>query len=391
MYDLKNHKITQNPEPWNIGIEKRLAILTGDASQKKIVYIYEAADTSTFRYRAFNMCQSLSYSKRYAGSFFFEKELPIVAEYLDYVDLVIFVRTRWSETMDGFFASIKKRNIRTLFDSDDLVFDIKALPLLMNTLNVDLSRPENYSYWFSYVSRLWLLGSMCDGLIGTNGFLAEKMSSIFKKPVFVINNFLNEQQIEISKYFFDEKNKKDSQGPFTIGYFSGSPSHINDFKKIAPEILELLKAHDDINLEVVGFIEFPDYLKKYIKAKRIIYKSLVDFLTLQKMVASVDVNVVPLVVNEFTNCKSELKFFESAIVGTITCASPIYSYKKSIRNGENGFLCNEGEWYSTIETIYKNKKDEAMILSANNYCLEKYSPKNQLFSIEKILDTFLNA
>jgi glycosyltransferase involved in cell wall biosynthesis len=390
MYNLETYKIKEDIEPWNIDIGQRIHTLTRNTVQKKIVYIYEAADTSTFRYRVYNMCQALSYSEHYRGTFFFENELAIISEYISYMDVVVFVRTRWSDTMDVFFSKVKKEKIPTLFDSDDLVFDLKSLPLLMNTLGVDLERKENYSYWFSYVSRLWLMGSMCDGYIGTNNFLSERGGNVLKKPVFVIQNFLNNEQIRVSKDLYDKKQHSKNNGIFTIGYFSGSPSHANDFKKIASELKELMDNYKDIQLIVVGFMEFPSYLKEYIQSGRIIYKTLVDFLTLQKLVASVDVNIVPLIVNEFTNCKSELKFFEAAIVGTLTCASPIYSYSESIHHQETGFLCNEGEWYESIENIYKQKTSGDILLNANQFCLNRYSPQNQVDVLTSIFDEVLS-
>ncbi|MGK2848833.1 MAG: hypothetical protein ACSLEX_02075 [Minisyncoccota bacterium] len=390
MYNFENSKITQEVNPWNTRIEKRLSILVNNSSRKKVVYIYEAADTSTFRYRAYNMCQSLSYSNKYEGVFFFEEELDIIFQYLDYASIVIFVRTRWSESVANFFYIVKKRGIPTLFDSDDLVFDLESLPLLMNTLGIDLSRSENYSHWFSYVSRLWLMGSMCDGYIGTNEFLKNRMETIFNKPAFVVNNFLNNEQLEASMEIFNKKKSLTNSEPFTIGYFSGSPSHVNDFKKVASEIKDLMDTYDDIQLSVTGFMEFPSYLKEHIKSGRITYTSLVDFLTLQVKIASVDVNIVPLVVNEFTNCKSELKFFEAAIVGTVTCASPIYSYKDSIQDNKTGFLCMDGEWFVAIENIYKKRISDDMVALANEYCLERYSPNKSAQILEDIFDIILS-
>ena len=55
---------------------------------------------------------------------------------------------------------------------------------------------------------------------------------------------------------------------------------------------------------------------------RVVREPFVDFIELQRKIAEVDVNLVPLVNNEFSNCKSELKFYEASIVGTVTCAAP---------------------------------------------------------------------
>ena len=73
-----------------------------------------------------------------------------------------------------------------------------------------------------------------------------------------------------------------------------------------------------------------------------------DFVTLQELVGSVDLNLVPLQYNAFTNCKSELKYFEAAIVGTQTIASPTYTYARAITDGENGYLAQAHQWLERI-------------------------------------------
>jgi glycosyltransferase involved in cell wall biosynthesis len=380
-----------NSEPWNISFWERLEILKKENIKQRVVYIYEKADSSTFRYRVYNMCQSLDYSSKWVGSYFFEDELPLLGEYIEKVDIFIFVRTRWSIRIDEFINKIKKATKPIVFDTDDLVFDVEKIPLIMNTLNIDFNNPENYSYWFSYVSRLWLMGKKCDFFIGTNKFLCDKIENTFKKPVFIVNNFLNNEQIKISARLFSQKSKERIQKKkfFRVGYFSGTPSHINDFKKISSEMIRLLEDCPNITLEVTGYMEFPDNMKDLANKKRIIHRPFVDFLTLQRKISEVDVNIVPLVDNEFTNCKSELKFFEAAVVGTITCAIPTFVYKENINNEKNGYLCEEGDWYSTIKTVYEKGIDQSLILSANDYCLEKYSPKKQVENIEKILEIII--
>lgn len=388
IFSADHNKISS--QPWDISFWSRLKKIQDDDKKKKVAYIYEQPDTSTFRYRIYNMCQALNYSDSWTGSYFFQNELDMLNEYLENIDAVIICRVRWSPDIDNFLSILKRKGIPTLFDIDDLVFKIESLPLVMNTLNVDFGDPGCYSYWFSYASRLWLTGTLCDGIIGTNEFLRKQLEQTYRRPSYIVNNFLNDEQIIVSNKLFNEKK---ANNKFRIGYFSGTPSHINDFKIAAPELAELLTKYPDITLEVVGFMEFPESLKKNAFKKQIIHSPLVDFLTLQKKIAMVDVNIVPLVDNDFTNCKSELKFFEAAIVGTITCATPTFAFRENIKNGKNGFLCEEGEWYSCIEKIYRNKIDidKDMISHARNCCLAKYSPKNQVKSIEKTLNAAIGA
>ena len=98
-----------------------------------------------------------------------------------------------------------------------------------------------------------------------------------------------------------------------------------------------------------------------------------------------DVNIVPLVENEFTNCKSELKFFEASIVGTLTCAAPTFVYRKIIKDGKNGYICRRGEWYNTIKNLYENGISDAVIEEAKKVSQSEYAYYNMLPVLEKAL------
>lgn len=374
--------------PWDIELEERLKKIINNCSKRKVIYIYERADTSTFRYRAYNQCQSLDFSSLWIGTYFFANELHILEKYLELVDVVIFCRVCWSPPVDIFFHQVKKYKIPTVFDIDDLIFNVEKLPIIMNTLGIC---EKSYDPWFSYSSRLWMMGKMCDYTCGTNEFLCEQLRQTFNKFSFVLNNFLNKEQIDVSEQLFQKKKtgiKKNST--FKIGYFSGSPTHKNDFERIVIEIKHLLDTYPEIILDVVGFMEFPKILQKHINKKQITFTPLVDFLTLQEKIAGADVNIVPLVDNVFTNCKSELKFFEASIVGTITCATPTYVFKDNIHHEHTGFLCEEGDWDTTIEKIFKRTIDVNVSNNAQEYCLKKYSPQSQCCLIEKSLDVIAN-
>ena len=107
------------------------------------------------------------------------------------------------------------------------------------------------------------------------------------------------------------------------------------------------------------------------------------------MPAKVDINIVPLVNNEFSNCKSELKYFETAIVGTPTCATPSFTYSSAIENGENGYLCEKGEWLRAFEKLYKQKNDVGFKQRIHDIALKDYAGINQLDYLEKMLESIL--
>lgn len=374
MYKIKCN-LPGNREPWKISLETRIQTVISAANQGRrvAIMVYREADTSTFRYRCYNVFQ-ITQTGDWQSVYFFLNELEWVEKLLDTCNLLILSRIKWSYPLNALIKSARKRSMPVLFDVDDLICHISYLPLLTNTLNVHFGSEGDYDFWFSDIARHQAVASQVDGFITTNPFLGQKLSEIFNKPYQVIMNSLNVEQLDVSKTCRERKKYASSLMPFTIGYFSGTPSHINDFRMVHQELIQLLEDYPEIELKIVGYMDFPKEMQDLIQKKRVRFSPLVDFMELQRLIAQVDVNIVPLVQNTFTNCKSELKFFEAAAVDTVTVATPTYTYANSIHHRETGFLCSQGEWYDTIAELYNDAELRNNIAKrAESYCLEKYA------------------
>jgi glycosyltransferase involved in cell wall biosynthesis len=393
MYRLKSQEYI-NESPWLIPFSQRISkIFAAKNKQLKVaLYLYEAPDTSTFRYRVYNVCQSLELSFYWRGVYFYQDELKSIYKYLDKVDLLVVVRFRWTFELDMIINLAKEKGIKVVFDIDDMVYNLEYLPIIVNTLSVNMESHADYDWWFAYISRINKTAMMCDAVITTNAFLAQKMEKDLHVKGYIIQNFINRFQEEISDNYFAQKAGMYSCEKFVIGYFSGTPSHINDFLAVAPELKALLEAYGDITLKLVGFMELPNYMLPLEDMGSIERVPLVNFLDLQKEIAGADVNIVPLVNNEFSNCKSELKFFEASMVGTVTCATPSYIFRETIKHGENGYLCERGKWFNALENLYfmwKKNYNTEVVKKARAYCKEHYVYNNQTTNIENVFNNII--
>ena len=383
--------LPKNREPWNIPLLERKKLFFDAKSQGKRVaaMLYHHADTSTFRYRCYNLFQATQSSNLWQSIYFFAEEIEDLRSALPQCDLLIFVRMKWEHALDELALDARKLAIPLLYDIDDLVCDLHYLKMVTNTLNVHFGSEVDYDFWFAYFSRMQQAASLAEGFITTNAYLGSRLSERFQRPYQIIPNSLNREQLAVSEQCVKDKRRKTGRHPFTIGYFSGTPSHINDFKVVSAEFVQLLNDNPEMNLRVVGFMEFPDAMQPLIRQKRIVFTPLVDFLELQRLMAEVDVSVVPLVSNTFTNCKSELKFFEASVVDTVTLASPSYNYSRAIKDGETGFLCNSGQWYDRVISVYQNPdKCKNIVNSAKEYCLQQYSGEVFISQIEEAYSYF---
>lgn len=361
---------------WDIPFDERVSSFIKKSSKKRIVFLYEKADYGTFRYRVYNVCQTLNKTEEYSGTYFFESEFKDILDIIEKADAVVLARVPWSFDLEALIQKLYIQGTNIIYDTDDLVFDINKTPLLMNYLHANT--PADANGWFGYVGRRYLAASRCFNFITTNEYLANEIKQFFNKDVHIIPNYMNDEQIEVSLPLYEERiNKSIDTTKISIGYFSGTGSHNNDFRVAASAIKKLMDKYKNLFFKVVGFLSIPPELSEYEIDGRIERMDLVTFTELQKLISECYVNIIPLVENEFTNSKSELKFFESAIVGTPSVASPTFVYKKAIKDGETGLIANTGEWDEKLEklisdiNLYKTIQKNAFEYSLENYYGEK--------------------
>lgn len=350
-------------DPWDIPYERRLRMLT--RRTRRIGYFYERPDTSTFRYRVFNMVRALEVEAGCdtSAAWFHRDDIDKSLEFIDRCDALVIGRTRMSPSVDRMISRARRRGIRILFDTDDLVFDVRYARLIMETLAQDAEPEEAQNFWYAYFSRLGATLKQCDGVISTNDFLAEKIRNFHPDGYTkIIPNYLNEQQQSFSNSLYEVKKSNGfrSANAWHIGYFSGSPTHVLDFKVAAPAIRNLMKRYPKLRLVLVGFMELDASFEPLLD--RIDRFPLQDFMNLQRLIAQTEINIAPLQDNDFTNCKSELKYFEAAVVGTITVATPTYTFKQAIIDQKNGYLSFAQDWDEKLEgavQLLKHRDDYA--------------------------------
>ena len=373
-------------DPWLATYSERIRMLS--LKDRRVAYFYELPDTSTFRYRVYNMVQTLQLlSTKISASYFFLTDLVHLSEILSLADTLVICRTRYSSQVNYLITSAKARNIKVIFDIDDFVFDTSYVHLILNTLDQDTSHPHAaWDSWFASIGRLGETLKLCDSAITTNRFLAAQVEKWAGKPTKVVPNYLNREQIEFSEKLYVEKTQSSFRrtDSFCLGYFSGTPTHNKDFDIVANAISQILKSRPDVVLRIVGFIDLKGEIRNY--QSQIEFVPLQDFLSLQLLIAQTEVNLVPLQDNIFTNCKSELKFFEAAICGTVSVASPTFTYSEAIHDGVNGYLSCSYEWADKINFLIDNFNLYPEISSqAHQDALNRFAWYNQLNVIESAL------
>ena len=347
---------------------------------KMVLFVVGDKISAQYRYRVNNVIETIrEYTNWGAGAIFAGEATERM---LTGIDLVVILRQSVKgNTVPDFIKAAHRKGIKVVFDIDDLIFDYRDLTKILKGVH-SIAVP----YWMGIIWKSRKIATRVDGFITTNNYLAKKLNRSFGRPARVIPNSLNDAQIMVSE---ECMNNKEHEG-FVIGYFSGSPTHVRDLRLIEPEVFKFLDQHKDAKLKIVGFMEPSFEMKKRIKNGQVEILKFMNYLGQMEMMSKVDVNIAPLVISEFTNCKSELKFFEAAAVETTTIASPIYTFKKAISDGKTGFLAKPGEWYDKLEYLYNNPKENQKIAkAARKYALENYHGKKFAKEVEEAYKAFM--
>jgi glycosyltransferase involved in cell wall biosynthesis len=380
-------------DPWHQPLAERLQMLA--RGRRRVAYFYELADNSTFRYRIFNMVRALNTGRSggdgggddgISAGYFFHADLHALDEIAEQADQLVMCRVRWDDRVGRLVNAFRRQRKAVRFDIDDCVFDHARVPLLVHTLDLDPADPRVWDDWFAYTSRLGTTLRQCDAGIATTPTLAQHMRDFAGMPVAVVPNFLNAEQLTISDQLFDavQAQPLGGDGLLHLGYFSGSPSHNKDFALVAPALERLLEQDPGLGVVTVGFIEPGPGLARF--GARVRQFPFQDYVNLQRLIASVEYNLMPLQHNEFTCAKSELKYFDAAVTGTVSIASPTTSYAAAIRHGDNGWLARAHEWERVIRQALDAREGyPAMARRARDHAREVFNPQRQRQAIVQAL------
>lgn len=385
-----NYPIIEYYDRWGrYSFEQRISLLKKGTN--RVAYFYDIPDVSTFRYRVYNMVNVINqFIPEYSSAFFHNNDLADIKKIVDNCDLLILCRVNYNDRINWLITYAKAQNVIVVYDIDDLVFNTQYTHLMLNTLDKQLDNDSVWNYWFSYLSRKGEVLKYCDCAITTNQFLAERIAEFVSLTCYIIPNFYNQEQLTVSDNIMQQKrtNNFARNDSIYLGYFSGSSTHNLDFDILSGALIRLFHQHPNLILRIVGMIELKGELKNY--QNRIEFCSYTDYVNLQRLIAEVEINLIPLQNNIFTNCKSELKYFEAAIGGTVSIATPTYIYNKVITDGRNGYLSLDFEWESKINHVIAELANYSSIAeSAYTHSVDNYAWYNQIIPIKTVLDNIM--
>ncbi|TYA11815.1 glycosyltransferase [Paenibacillus faecis] len=330
-------------------------------------------DTTSFsshKQKVLFIAEYISFSSRYRVEHFIEQLLiqGVSSDFIEVKDLdkcdfqkfhsIVIYRCTYTGKLGEFIEKAHKFGKVVFYDIDDYIFnyeDIKNLPFLSG---------EDYLDFENYSSKIFKCMALCDGFFTSTNNMERAIKKLFpNKPVCVNRNVASMEMVSLSNKA--KSNPINSGKSVTLGYFSGSKTHDGDFAIINDVLLKIMDNYDNVDLKIGGCLQLSDEFKKY--NSRIVYFDFVDWRKLPELIASVDINLMPLEDSFFHACKSENKWMEAALVNVPTVASLNSELELIIENGVTGYLCkDQADWEKALTELVESKNLRQKIGQAAN-------------------------
>ena len=320
------------------------------------------------RYRVFNMAEALR-ADGYAVHVMRFDRLGDVRRYGWKASALVLFRAEYSRLVgvEGTLAYARAIGMRVVYDIDDLVFD----PGLADSIDAvrRMNRDDRRSFVESMARRRRLLLA-ADLVTVSTAYLARTVGRLGRPSVVIPNSINGEQQRVAAKIAAAGPQPHDG---VRIAYFSGSPTHQKDFGECEAALLSVMAQHPQVRFRLVGYLDLGPHWERYRnRVERVGFLPVADML---RCLGEVDINLAPLELgNPFCEGKSELKFFEAALVGVPTVASATETYAAAIEDGVSGFVARDTvEWRNALElAVTSESLRKAMGKAAQALALTRY-------------------
>lgn len=361
-----------------------------NAAKRRIVFLSGEPGTPGHQYRVSNFAEVLP------GNFFdvvvvHLPDLPNRMREFVQVDLVWIWRAGWSSALGDMITVARNAGAKLVFDIDDLMFR----PELARTNIIDGIRSQGFTeeQIQRFYSNIQAVLGHVDHCTAPTSSLARELKTFYKAATVIPNGF----DAKLLRRFREAallQNTLSSDGLIRIGYASGTLTHQRDLAVAAEALAGVLKTCPQVRLvlfrNTVQLEEFPE-LAPY--ADQIEWRNTVPLSQLPFEYARFAINIAPLETgNPYCEAKSELKYFEAALVGVPTVASPTQPFADAIQDGETGFLAkNEDEWRTKLLTlVHSPDQRKAMAERARQQVTWLYGPERRALLLSRLINQLLS-
>ncbi len=254
-------------------------------------------------------------------------------------DMTVFqITCSWS--VIAFFECMKEvyKNKPMITEIDDWLFDVPSSNIASNPY-----RPGSDAQKIAYKQL-----ELSDYVICSTEYIKESLLNLFSnKKIFVVPN-----GVDFDLWDGLKRPEKDAR---TRIIYSGCLNHSDDLKMVKKPLLALLEEFKD--LEIILSQPFESWSDVH-HERLLSCKQGVPIDRFPEWVTSWngDIGIAPLKDSNFNRAKSNLRWLEYSALSIPTVASSVCPFKKSIKDGVDGILCNSAQsWYESLKSLIQDK------------------------------------
>lgn len=195
--------------------------------------------------------------------------------------------------------------------------------------------------------------------------LAKEIKRLHTKAIVqVVHNFIPESILALVEKWKLRQQEKD---PNLIMYCSGTMSHNRDFTIVEDVFLKSLEKNPKLRLYIFGCLQSSD---KILNHPQIYFHSPTSYWNLLQHMARAAYTIAPLEDSCFNDCKSNVKFLESATVGASLLATPIEDIQRMKEQAAIHLLSGPEDWQNCLARI--GTDDLQQNIETNYRCLVEH-------------------
>lgn len=274
------------------------------------------------------------------------EDVPRSLTLLQISSFVIFYRMQLTGHFRIYLDECERLRVPTAYDIDDPIFSKTIYGTNPNLQH--LNPAEARSLLASSDRHLHALQA-CDSVIVSTPRLAEEVRKLGHQQVFLWRNAIDRETLHAAQLANGRPSRRQN-GSVRLVYASGSRAHEADFREIESVILRLLSEFPALRFTVIGFLDLPQTFAPF--RDRIAIRPFSDYNTYIAELGSSDVAAIPLVPDDFNDCKSAIRQMEAAVVAVPSVASQIGDFANLIVHGENSMLASTSDdWYRHLRAL----------------------------------------
>jgi glycosyltransferase involved in cell wall biosynthesis len=248
----------------------------------------------------------------------------------------------------------KALGIPTYYELDDLIFDAAHYPDTFESYEGQVSKADYNGLLFGVPLYRFAMG-LCDHGIASTQPLAEQIRPIVSSgDCLVLRNGLderNEAAIGMGRAPRPEREV------VSIFYGSGTKAHNKDFNELAaPALLWALENYEHVRVVIVGYLRLhPGFDRFSARIKQLGFVSDLD--QYWSLLAASDINLAVLSPGLMTDCKSEIKWLEAAVLQVPSIVSATATYREILKDGVDALIVDNdaAAWTAAVERLIKDR------------------------------------